>query len=128
MDPTTIRRAKINQFDKHVEILEEEYIEKEIDVPDTKESSNSRQKSTVNRRREEYIQKEGKIKRTERAVPTARRDARGEQCLEETEVRPMTRNKDTESHQRVAAEQELKVAEKAREHQVEIEEEIEVEE
>ena len=38
----------------------------------------------------------------------------------------MTRNKDTESHQRMATEQELKVAaEKAREHQVEIEEEIE---
>ena len=29
----------------------------------------------------------------------------------------MTRNKDTESHQRMAAEQELKVTEKAREHQ-----------
>ena len=39
----------------------------------------------------------------------------------------MTRNKDTESHQRMAGEQDLKVAEKAREHQVEIEEEIEVE-
>ena len=39
----------------------------------------------------------------------------------------MTRNKDTESHQRVAAEQELKVAEKATEHQVETETEIEVE-
>ena len=41
---------------------------------------------------------------------------------------PMTRNKDTESHRHMAAEQELKVAKKAREHQVEIEEEIEVEE
>ena len=40
----------------------------------------------------------------------------------------MTRNKDTESHQRMAAEQEMKVAEKVREHHVEIEEEIEVEE
>ena len=39
----------------------------------------------------------------------------------------MTRNKDTESHQRMAAEQELKVSEKAREHQDEIETEIEVE-
>ena len=37
----------------------------------------------------------------------------------------MTRNKDTESHQHIATEQELKVAEKAREHQVEIESEIE---
>ena len=40
----------------------------------------------------------------------------------------MTRNKDTESYQRMAAEQELKVAEKGREHKVEIETEIEVEE
>ena len=40
----------------------------------------------------------------------------------------MARNKDTESHQRVSAEQELKVAEKTGERQVEIEEEIEVEE
>ena len=44
-----------------------------------------------------------------------------------TTTGPMTRNKDTESDQRMAAEQELKVAEKAREHQVEIETEIEVE-
>ena len=40
----------------------------------------------------------------------------------------MTRNKDIESRQRKAAEQEWKVGEKAREHQVEIQEEIEVEE
>ena len=40
----------------------------------------------------------------------------------------MTRNKHTESHQRTAAEKELKVVEKGREHQVEIETEIEVEE
>ena len=40
----------------------------------------------------------------------------------------MTRDKDTESHQHIATGQELKVAEKARDHQVEIEEEIEVEE
>ena len=32
LDPTTIKQAKINQFDKHVEILEEQYIDKEIDV------------------------------------------------------------------------------------------------
>ena len=38
----------------------------------------------------------------------------------------MTRNNDTENHRRMAAEQEMKVAEKAREHQVEIETEIEV--
>ena len=29
----SIRQAKINQFDKHVEILEEQYIDKETDVP-----------------------------------------------------------------------------------------------
>ena len=40
------------------------------------------------------------------------------------EVGPMARNKDTESHQRMGAGQELKVAEKAREHQVENETEI----
>ena len=40
----------------------------------------------------------------------------------------MTRNKDTESHQRMTTEQELKAVEKVREHQIEIEEEIEVEE
>ena len=39
MDPTTIRQAKITQFDKHVEILEEQY----IDIP--KESSNSPNRS-----------------------------------------------------------------------------------
>ena len=36
--------------------------------------------------------------------------------------------RDTESHQHIATEQELSVAEKQREHHVEIEEEIEVEE
>ena len=28
-----IKQAKINQFAKHVEILEEQYVDKEIDVP-----------------------------------------------------------------------------------------------
>ena len=32
LDPTTITQAKIVQFDKHFEILEEQYIDKEIDV------------------------------------------------------------------------------------------------
>ena len=47
LGPTTIRQAMINQFDKHVEILEEQYIEKEIDVPRgvTKESSSSPHRS-----------------------------------------------------------------------------------
>ena len=35
LDPTTIKQAKINQSVKHVEILEEQYIDKEIDVPVT---------------------------------------------------------------------------------------------
>ena len=39
----------------------------------------------------------------------------------------MTRDKDTEIHQRMAAEREWKVGDKAREHQVEIETEVEVE-
>ena len=39
----------------------------------------------------------------------------------------MTRDKDTENHQHIASEQEWKVAEKAREHQVELETGIEVE-
>ena len=33
LDPTMIKEAKINQFDKLFEILEEQYIDKEIDVP-----------------------------------------------------------------------------------------------
>ena len=40
----------------------------------------------------------------------------------------MTRDKDTESYRHIATDQEVKIAKTAREHQVEIEEEIEVEE
>ena len=40
----------------------------------------------------------------------------------------MTRDKDAAYHQHIVTEQEWKVAEEAREHHVEIEEEIEVEE
>ena len=43
-------------------------------------------------------------------------------------VGPMTRDKDIACHQHIVTEQEWKVAEEARENQVEIEEEIEVEE
>ena len=50
-----------------------------------------------------------------------------ENDVSKTEVGPMTRNKDTESHRRIAAEQELMVAEKAGEHQVKIGTKIEVE-
>ena len=49
-----------------------------------------------------------------------------ENNVSKKEVGPMTRDKDTESQRHVATEQEWKVAEKSREHQVEIEEEIEV--
>ena len=55
-------------------------------------------------------------------------DTYEENNVSKEEVGPTTRNKDIESHQRMATDQELKVAEKAGEHQVEIEEEMEVEE
>ena len=77
----------------------------------------------------------------EKSIPNSRGESKEqeEQCqlqaetyeknnVSKTEVTPMTRSKDTESHRRMEAEQEVKVAEKAREHQVEIEEEIVVEE
>ena len=47
-----------------------------------------------------------------------------ENNVSKKEVGPMTRNQDTESHRHMATERELKVAEKARENQDEIEEEI----
>ena len=69
----------------------------------------------------------------EKSIPNSKGESKEqkEQCqlqaetyeennVSKREVGPMTRNKDTESHQRMATEQELKVAEKAREHQVEI--------
>ena len=76
---------------------------------------------------DEHTQQQARIKRTERAVPNAG-DTYKENNVSTEEVGPMTRNKDIESHQRMATEQELMVAEKAREHQVEIEEDIEVQE
>ena len=104
---------------------------------DAKEHSQQQAvKSVANSRREEHTQQQEKIKRTERAKPTAGSQEHNQHQAEtyeenndlKKEVGPMTRNKDTESHQRRAAEQALKVAEKAREHQVEIQTEIEVEE
>ena len=50
-----------------------------------------------------------------------------EYSVSKREVGPMTRDKDTESHRHSATEQELKVAETTRQHQVEIEEGTEVE-
>ena len=49
------------------------------------------------------------------------------ETVSKRKVGPMTRDKDVASHRHITTEQEMKVAEKAREHQVEIEEEIEVE-
>ena len=81
------------------------------------------EKSTANSRREEHRQQQAR-----RAHPTAGKNQKQkEQCqlqaetyeennVSKKEVEPMTRNKDTESHGRMAAEQELKVAEKAGEH------------
>ena len=76
----------------------------------------------------------------EKSIPSSRRESKEqkEQCqlqaetyevnnVSKKEVGPMTRNKDTESHRRMAAEQELKVAEKTGEHQVQIGTQIEVE-
>ena len=76
----------------------------------------------------------------EKSIPNSRGESKEhkEQCqlqaetYEENnvwkkEVGPTTRNKDTESHRRMAAEQELKVDERAGEHQVKIGTEIEVE-
>ena len=50
-----------------------------------------------------------------------------EDCVSKKDVGPMTRNKVTESHRRMAAEQELKVAEKAGEHLVNTGKKIEAE-
>ena len=79
--------------------------------------------------------------RDEKSIPNSRRESKEqkEQCqlkaetceennVSKKEVGPMTRDKDTESRRQTATEQELKVAEKAREHQVEIKEEMEVQE
>ena len=63
-------------------------------------------------------QQQGRVKRTERAVSTAGRNARGEQCLKERSWAE-DENKDFESHQHVATEQRLKVAKEAGEHQIE---------
>ena len=82
----------------------------------------------------------GENQKNQKSIPNSRGESeeQKEQCQLQAEtyeknnvskkgVGPMTRDKDTESHQRMAAEQVLKVAEKAREHQVEIETEMEVE-
>ena len=100
----------------------EEHSQQQAEKP-TAGTANSRQKSTG-----------------EKSIPSSRRESKEqkEQCqlqaetyevnnVSKKEVGPMTRNKDTESHRRMAAEQELKVAEKTGEHQVQIGTQIEVE-
>ena len=86
-------------------------------VEDLRESHS--QKSTANSRRESKELKE---------QCQLQAETYEENNVSKKEHGPMTKDKDTETHRHMAAEQELKVAEKAREHQVEIEEEVEVEE
>ena len=93
------------------------------------------EKSSANSRREEQCQQLARRTHPTAKARRAQSKEQKEQCqlradtfeennVSKKEVRPMTRNKDTECHQRTATEQELKVAEQAREHQVETEEEI----
>ena len=87
----------------------------------TKEAGQRQQqarKSTANSRRESKEQKE----RCQLQAGTYE-----ENNVSKKEVGPMTRDKDTESHRRMAAEQELKVAEEAGELQVKMGTKIEVE-
>ena len=84
------------------------------------------EKSTANSRRKEHTQQQGESKeQTEQCQLQA--ETYEENHVWKEGIGPMTRDTDTECHQRMAADQELKVAEKAREHQVELETEIEVE-
>ena len=87
------------------------------DQSDRRAQPTAGEKSTANSRRESKEQKE---------QCQLQAETYEENNVSKKEVGPKTRNKDAESHQRMAAEQELKVAEQAREHQVEIETEIEV--
>ena len=75
-------------------------------------TANSRQKSIPNSRGESKEQKE---------QCQLQAETYEENNVSKKEVGPMTRNKDTESHRRMAAEQDLKVAEKAGEHQLRLE-------
>ena len=94
---------------------------------------NSRQKSIANSKQKSIANSRQK------STPSSREESKEhkEQCqlqaetyeeykVSMREVGPMTRNKGTESHRHMATKQELKVAEKAKEHRVEIEEETEV--
>ena len=90
-----------------------------------KSIANSRQKSTANSRQKSIPNNRGES-REQKEQCQLQAETYEENHVSKKEVGPVTRNKDAECHQRTAAEQELKVAEKAREHQVELETEIEV--
>ena len=90
-----------------------------------KSIANCRQKSTANSRQKSIPNNRGESKEHKEQCQL-QAEAYEENNVSNREVGPMTSNKDTESRQRMAAQQELKVSEKAREHQVEIETEIEV--
>ena len=93
------RQRQISEMEHRGEELGRRRVE---DLRESHSTEQSDRRSTANRRREEHTEQQWRIKRTDRAVPTAGRDVRREQCLEE--VGSMTRNKDTESHRRMAAE------------------------
>ena len=63
------------------------------------------EKSIPNSRREEHTQQQERIKRTERAVPTAGQDVRREQCLKE---RSWTGDDYVEAHHEGAQDSELR--------------------
>ena len=85
------------------------------------------EKSTPNSRRKEHTQQQGRIKTTEREQCQPQAETHEENKVSKKGIGPKTRDQDTESQQRMAADKEFKVAENAREHQVEIDTEIEVE-
>ena len=99
--------------------------------------------STTNSKREEHSQQQARRSQPtagEKSTANSKRESKEqkEQCqlqaetyeennVSKKEIGPMTRNMDTESRRRMAAEQELKVVEKARDNQVKVGTEIEVE-
>ena len=87
-------------------------VELEEATPEDKEQPTAGEKSIPNKQ-------QVRIERRERAVPAAGRDVR--------RFGPMMEKKDIESQRRMAADQELKVAEKAGEHQVKVGTKIDVE-
>ena len=97
---------------------------KNLDDDEWKIYENLTQRNKVT---EEHSQTAGEKSTGEKSIPSSRRESKEqkEQCqlqaqtyevnnVSKKEVGPMTRNKDTESHRRMAAEQELKGAKKSR--------------